>query len=62
MILLALWTVLVHRAVVYAIVPSKFVLYQQKVLSAILESDRTWSLAALPSAAKDVAVTRVQKG
>jgi len=59
--LLILWAWLVFRAVVYAIVPSKFVNYQQKILGNILDSDRAWTIAALPPAAKSAAVTRLHK-
>jgi hypothetical protein len=59
--LMILWTWLVLRAVLYAIVPSKFEVYQQKLLGNILDNDRTWTLAALPAEITHSTVTRLNK-
>lgn len=60
-ILMILWTWLVFRAVVYAIVPSKFVVHQQKFLGNILDSDRTWTVAALPTEVTSSTATQLNK-
>jgi len=60
--LLALWSILVGRAVMYAFVPSKFVVHQQKIIGILLDNDQLWSsVVALPPAVRSPAVTRLEK-